>query len=314
MIRCAAFAALLLSLPVEAARFSFVAYGDTTYRPPRDDARTAALIRAINAERPAFAIHLGDFKGYTSCSDDAYRAQLARFATHDHPVVMTPGDNDWADCRVESAGGFDPLERLSTLRRIFFATDRSIGGAPMPVVRQSAANPENMRWIRDEVVFATVHAIGPHNNLVVSDRRLAIDAIDRSVAGEAWIRETFRQARNSRAPALVISFQVDPFLAGAPVYEDGPLDWIRRSIREEAATFDGQILIVHGDSHRLTIDHPFRRADIDNGTTTGMNVTRLQVPGWPDHRAVRVDVDTSRPEIFGFRLVVAAEERAGAPR
>jgi zinc protease len=67
-----------------------------------------------------------------------------------------------------------------------------------------------------------------------------------------------------------------------------------------------------GRTTRLIVDTPYRRADIDAGMTRGMNVTRLQVPGWPDHRAVRVDVDPARPDMFGFRLVMAPEEAAGA--
>lgn len=304
---------LAMAVPAQAAEFSFVAYGDTAYTLPRDHGRNLALIDLINAERPAFAMHVGDFKGYTRCDDAAYRVQLERFARHDHPVVLTPGDNDWTDCWVPEAGGFEPLERLAALRRMFFAADQSLGGRSMPLVRQDGF-PENARWSHEGVLFATIHAVGPHNNLVVRDRHLALESIDRTTAGEAWIRESFRAAREAGAPALVLAMHVDAWTNAAPVYEDGPLDWIRLAIREEAGNFQGQVLIVHGDSHRLVVDQPFRRADIEAGTTTGMNVTRLQVPGWPDHRAVRVEVDTSRPGIFGFSPILSAEERTGAPR
>jgi hypothetical protein len=110
----------------------------------------------------------------------------------------------------------------------------------------------------------------------------------------------------------VLAFQADPWIASAPIYENGPLDWLRNVIGEEARTFTGQVLVVHGDSHRLTIDTPYRRADIDGGTTTGLNVTRLMVPGWPDHRAVRVDIDPARPAIFQFAVVTTCDESAGA--
>lgn len=303
---------VLLGAEAAAAQgFSFVAYGDVGYQLPRDTARVERLIDAINRERPAFTIHVGDFKGYTSCSDQAYREHLAMFRRHDHPLLLTLGDNDWTDCGVDTAGSFDPLERLAVLRRLMFDGRRSLGARPMQVVSQSAAFPENQLWIRAGIVFANVHVVGPSNGLVM-DKARAAEAIDRTAAGAAWIRNAFRAARERKSPGLVLAFHIDPWSPGTPNYEDGPVAWLTALIGEEAAAFPGQVLVVHGDSHRLVIDTPYRRADIDRGTTRGANVTRLMVPGWPDHRAVRVDVDPSRPELFGFRVVMAPEESRGA--
>lgn len=299
-----------LSAAVEAAPFSFVALGDTAYMLPRDTPRMDGLIDAINRERPAFAVHVGDFKGYSSCSDVAYaahRSQLNRIAA---PLFLTPGDNDWSDCGAQSAGGYAPLDRLASLRTMFFADDRSLGGTPVTVIRQ-AGFPENAFWARDGLALATVHVTGPANGFV-RDKAMAADGIDRSRAGEQWVRQAFDRARKGGAKALVIAFQADVWANAAPTYEDGPYDWLRTAIGEEAASFGGQVLVVHGDSHRFIVDTPFRRADVDAGSTRGMNVTRLMVPGWPDHRAVRVDVDLERPEVFGFRLVVPLDERLGA--
>ena len=302
--------AVSLASAAGAERFSFVAYGDTAYRLPRDAPRLARMVDTINSESPDFSIHVGDFKGYTSCSDSAFENHAATFARHAQPVILTLGDNDWFDCSVASAGSFDPLERLARLRSTLFAGDSSLGARPLPLVRQ-AGFPENGRWTRHGLIFATVHVIGPHNGFV-RDARLAADAVARSKAGEAWVRAAFEAARAVRAPAVVLAFQADPWWQTAPLYENGPLDWLRNAIGEEAATFGGQVLVIHGDSHRLTIDTPYRRADIDAGTTRGLNVTRLQVPGWPDHRAVRIDVDTQQPGMFAFRVIMAADEAQGA--
>lgn len=299
-------ASLAASAP--ARPFTFVALGDTAYHLPRDLGRVDRLVDAIRAEKPAFSIHVGDFKGYTSCSDEAYRAVVAQYRRLPSPLVLTPGDNDWFDCNVDTAGKFDPLERLAALRRIFFAG--TLGQGTLPVERQQAF-PENARWTHEGVMFATVHVIGPHNGFV-RDARLTAEAVQRTSAGETWVRQAFAAARSAQAPALVLAFQADPWISGAPIYENGPLEWLRNAIGEEAATFPGQVLVVNGDSHRLTIDTPYRRADVDAGTTRGLNVTRLMVPGWPDHRAVRVDVDPSRPGMFAFSIVMQAEEAAGA--
>ena len=303
----------LLLWPASAASapFSFVAYGDTGYKVPRDIGRVERLVDAINAERPAFSIHVGDFKGYTSCGDSAYAERKALFDRHAHLLILTPGDNDWTDCDAETAGSFRPLERLQALRRIFFGTAESLGQRKLRLETQSGAFPENRAWVHEGVLFATVHAIGPHNGFTL-DKDAAAEAIDRSVAGERWIRQAFERAKASKAPGVVIAFQVDPWIASAPAYERGPIEWLRRVVAEESASFAGQVLVVHGDSHRLTIDTPLRRTDIEAGTSRGMNVTRLQVPGWPDHRAVRVDVDPASPAMFRFGLVMNPDEASGA--
>lgn len=298
----------LLTTAAPAKPFTFIAFGDTAYHLPRDLGRVDRLVDAIRAEKPAFSIHVGDFKGYSSCSDEAYRAVVAQYRRLPSPLVVTPGDNDWFDCSVDTAGSFDPLERLVALRRIFFTGP--LGQGALPVERQTAF-PENVRWTHEGVMFATVHVIGPHNGFV-RDARLMAEAVQRTAAGEAWVRQAFAAARSAQAPALVLAFQADPWITGAPTYENGPLDWLRNAIGEEAATFPGQVLVVNGDSHRLTIDTPYRRADIDAGTTRGLNVTRLMVPGWPDHRAVRIDVNPSRPAMFAFSVVMQAAEAAGA--
>ena len=266
------------------------------------------MVDAINEEGPVFSIHVGDFKGYTSCSDEAYATVVAQYRRLRAPLLLTPGDNDWFDCNADTAGRFDPLERLAALRRIFFATPLGTGSM---VLQRQAGFPENARWTHERLVFATVHVIGPHNGLV-RDTRLAAESIARSTAGEQWLREAFAEARRTGAPGVVLAFQVDPWISVAPTYENGPLDWLRNAIGEEAASFAGQVLIVHGDSHRLIIDTPYRRADIDAGTTRGLNITRLMVPGWPDHRAVRITVDPARPAMFSFGVVMQPDESAGA--
>ena len=302
------FLLLNLSTPAHGKEFSFVALGDTAYRLPRDASRLDGLVDAINAEAPAFSIHVGDFKGYTSCSDEAYAAIAAQYRRLRAPLLLTPGDNDWFDCNVDTAGGFDPLERLAAVRRIFFKAP--LGSGTVPLQRQPGF-PENARWAHEGLVFATVHVIGPHNGLV-RDSHLAADSVARSAAGEQWVRDAFADARRMAAPAVVLAFQIDPWISVAPTYENGPIDWLRNAIGEQAATFSGQVLVIHGDSHRLTIDTPYRRADIDAGTTRGLNITRLMVPGWPDHRAVRIDVDTTKPAMFSFGVVMQPAESSGA--
>jgi hypothetical protein len=33
------------------------------------------------------------------CTDEAFAQRKALFHTSTHPFILTPGDNDWTDCR-----------------------------------------------------------------------------------------------------------------------------------------------------------------------------------------------------------------------
>ena len=51
------------------------------------------------------------------------------------PLIYTPGDNEWTDCRPISK--YDPNERLDRLRQLFFAAPRSLGQRSRALTRQS---------------------------------------------------------------------------------------------------------------------------------------------------------------------------------
>ena len=78
---------------------------------------------------------------------------------------------------------------------------------------------------------------------------------------------------------------------------EGPADEYRRAfepflrtLEEEVATFDGPVVLAHGDSHEFTVDSPL----IDRRTGEALdNFTRMQVMGSPEVGWVRVVVDTA---------------------
>jgi hypothetical protein len=58
---------------------------------------------------------------------------------------------------------------------------------------------------------------------------------------------------------------------------------------EHTATFPGQVLFIHGDTHEFTLDHPLTRA----GTAEVLqNFTRLETFGSPEIGWVRVVIDS----------------------
>ena len=310
--RCAGLAWATAALAAQAQVFQFVALGDLPYGDPAKVAAPyRALITSINRLQPAFSIHIGDFKsGSTRCSNEEFQAQLQHFGLFASALVYTPGDNEWTDCHRANNGAHDPLERLATLRSMFFPAGLSLGQAPLAVQSQAAQNPafakfvENLRWQHQGVLFATLHIVGSNNNFEVRDARAVAEFMERDRANIAWIQDAFARAQSSGAKAVVFAMQADVFDSKS-IWEDFPAhSGFRTSIAETllplAAAARMPVLLIHGDSHVFRFDQPF---SINKTPIT--NLTRLEVPGANDMRAVQVSVDTSATHPWGVRLVEA---------
>jgi hypothetical protein len=302
-------AALALACGAALAQpFAFVAFGDQPYG--ADIAVGPAyreLLERIDALHPPFAIHVGDFKGGADrCTDDEYRRQLAHFESMATALIYTPGDNDWFDCWRQ---GDDPIERLALLRRLFFAQPRSLGRHPIAVERQSdrmtgqAAMVENLRWVHQGVMFATVHTVGPDNG--VDGRTAALRTVARAhqAADIAWLQDSFALARNQGLKALVLATQGDPITykkgRQRPTVRSGFAPLIGRTLVPLAQAAQFPVLLVHGDSHEFVTDQPF----VDARGQPVLNLWRLEVPGTPRMHAVRVQVDPQANEPFRFAPV-----------
>ncbi|HEX7036191.1 MAG TPA: hypothetical protein VF210_10475 [Pseudomonadales bacterium] len=349
-MRIHAFAYLLGALLAgssHAEPWHFVALGDTAYNLDRDLPVYERLIGSINASSPAFTIHVGDTWGALACTEENYQWVRGWFDKYQHPVIYTPGDNEWTDCRhppileaytriMEGKGTpedraligearrldnafaatsyADTLGSLATIRRVYFATEQSLGARTMPLTRQGQASdsdgvPENARWERDGVVFATVSVPGSAMGFTINDERRADEAIRRNRANVAWIKETFEHATQSDAKAVVIAMHASLFEDGAGGTDfgkrlrgglEGPFFWVALAIRDLGAAFGKPVLLVHGDFHEFVVDRPFLVSQGESRPPKFGNITRLQVFGAPELKAVRVDVDTSTPWVFGF--------------
>lgn len=303
--------ALNLTGPASAAKgksFSFMVIGDTAYNVPGDYPRYDALIRQMNKAGHKFTIHVGDTKnGSSTCSDARQEEIKSWFDKYKRAVIYTPGDNEWTDCWRPGIGE-DPLDRLAAIRRIFFADANGLGQKPIKLTRQADVSDfkdyvENQRWSRGGVQFMTLHVVGSNNNMRIQSEAAALEAVARNTANTAWLSDTFKLAKDKNRKAVVIALHADMFVAGDPLRSSfSSIAWI---LRERSKEFDGQILLIHGDTHRLVIDHPFTNllteAPVDGHVYE--NITRLETPGAPFLRAVKVTVDTSTPAAFSFQEV-----------
>ena len=104
------------------AAFSFGAFGDAPYF-AWQEVQYPLTLRDIDQNDVAFVIHVGDIF-WRPCTDEMYRKSLARFDALRHPVIYTPGDNEWTDCWEKGSGAFRPQERLQRIREIFYPLPR----------------------------------------------------------------------------------------------------------------------------------------------------------------------------------------------
>jgi hypothetical protein len=294
---------------IHAARqgsFDFALIGDLGYGPDEEQPY-ANVLDELNAAPLAFVAHNGDLGNTAqgSCTDQHYARRLAQFQASAHPLIFTPGDNDWTDCHRPQAGSLNPTERLARVRQVFFPDDQSLGQRKIAVTRQSQ-NPafsrfrENARWDYEGITFVTIHTVGSNDNL---GRTEAMDAewAERSAANVAWLRSSFEAARNAGSAAIMIITQANIFPeispgAGNPRQNSGFVD-VRATLATEALAFPKPVVVVHGDSHYFRIDKPLR------GATTGTleNVTRVETFGSPNHHWLLASVDPSDPNVFVFR-------------
>jgi hypothetical protein len=285
--------------------FSFAVLGDAPYGPV-EEIRFRRALRQLDAANLALIIHVGDILWYP-CSDDLFRDRLGAFQSQRHPLVYTPGDNEWTDCHEEIAGTYQPLERLQRLRETFFADPTtSLGGSAISLTVQAADTAwaefiENARWTEAGFVFATVHLVGSRNGLDKFPGRTASDDAEtarRTAAATAWLRSAFAYADSVDALGVVIGMHAAPGFR-APVDDDyrQAYEPFLETLEEEVERFGGPVLLVHGDDHEFVVDRPLVRR------TTGRvleNFTRLEVFGSPAVGWVEVTVDTAAAEWFRF--------------
>lgn len=265
--------------PASAAQFTFAVFGDMPYNAAEEPELTA-MIGEMNRDTLAFAMHVGDFKSPESeCSDALFAQRHQSFELSDHAFVFIPGDNEWIDCERSTTAPRDPLERLAKLRGVFFARDSTLGRRPLPVERQTTRGyPEHLRWTIQHVLFATLNVPGPDNNR----GRMPDESRQRTVAVIDWIQEAFAIARERKLQGIVLALQANIWTRNRAYAE------ILATLAREALRYNGEVLVVHGDTHWYRFDRPL--ADARSGRKVE-NVARLEVFGSPFVDWVRVTAD-----------------------
>jgi hypothetical protein len=296
-------------------------------------AKIPALRDDIDAAGVAFTIFDGDIKsGASDCADQLYLDRKADFDAFARPFVFLPGDNDWTDChRFKGPDGkstHDPVERLDFERRLFFATDQSLGQETMTLTRQADVDPahakfvENARWTKGGVVFVTLNLQGSNNNAPNTTKPVATftpgqaaEYAERNAADLAWIRDSFAYARDIDARGIMLVQQGDPDFenltqaTGSPLFDatygnDGFNDTLALLQSETIDFAPKPVVLVHGDSHYFRIDQPMTdAADLRKPAATARvleNFTRVETFGNPNVFWVEARIDPGDPAVFRF--------------
>ncbi|MBI3896979.1 MAG: hypothetical protein HY308_01635 [Gammaproteobacteria bacterium] len=310
-------------------RFSFALWGDLPYAKSNDETKIAALVASMNAQHLAFTAFDGDTKdGSSLCTDDAIGAQAsARLDQLAAPTIYVPSDNEWTDCHRINNGGYNALERLSYIRANLFNSPTSFGQKKITLDHQGplgGAYSENTRWIRANIVFVGLNVPGSNNNKVndgacVSSKSVRTQAdcdadnaeyAERNARNIAWLQEAFAIAKQRHSPGLMIVMQADPGF-DLPETEavnernsaevNGYTDFLNAVIAQ-TQSFDGQVVLAHGDTHFFKIDKPLiQQAELVK------NFTRVETFGSPNAHWVKVTVAPKSRNVFHFEPVIVPE-------
>jgi len=298
--------------------FDLAVIGDTPYGAAQIE-DFPNLMAAIDADpRISYALHLGDIKDGSSRCDDSYYAQIfAGFSTLTIPMIYTPGDNEWTDCHRASDGGYDPVERLDAVRKLFFPVPGlALGGGFKQVLTQAEdagfeKYVENTLWCESGVAFGAVHVVGSNDSKIkwytddttgtkVDDpARRDAERNARNTATLAWIDRLFNVAAEQKAAGVVVAMQADTFIGGAA---DDSFNNILQKLATRAKAFAKPVLLLQGDSHVYVADKPLENGSTAHGVAiTVPNLSRVVVQGSttkPLTEWLRVHVDPSTPAVF----------------
>ena len=317
----------------ESDSFTVALWGDQFYIVNKElkAERTQQMVNSMNAQNLAFTLYTGDTKaGHSECTDQAIGADIQTvFNALIAPTIYSLGDNEWTDCHRTSNGSYDPLERLDYLRTFFFSNDKSQGKSPLDLTRQAkdgGAYSENSRFVKNGVMFVSLSIPGSNNNLVATEKqcgkhskRTASDCKaaseeyrGRNAANIQWLTSAFDDARANSYQGLVVLIQADiffPFELSDGGFEDDFIPSLTKdngyaefykTLERETKSFDGEVLLVHGDSHYFKIDKPMYA---DDGRLQH-NFTRVQVFGDKDNSWVKLTVMPSSDSLFVLTPIV----------
>ena len=268
------------------------------------------MIERINETQDIdWVVHLGDMKsGISNCRDEDLLKLYELNQQFVAPLVLTPGDNDWFDCKREIAGGWNRLDRLGKLREIFYTEQPAL-----PLVSQGGSGlfgdfVENVYWQNAGVVFAAVHLTG------ISGEEGGIDLHnDIQNAAIEWLDRIFHEARAINAAGVFLATQADiypfsgdrgwltaecPACVGVRRYYES----FHQALLRHAREYEKPILLAVGDTHIFRVDKP-----LYDGDDLVEHFTRVEGFGEDNIHWVRIVVRPETSQVFEIHQEIIPE-------
>lgn len=288
---------LLLSFSIHAEKenkLRFIAIGDTPYSDQEEKDIKKIIKPAIQNVKPSFIVHYGDIKdGGSDCTKVLLKKRRNDiYSLLPGLVFYTPGDNEWTDCdRASMKNPVSELKMLELIRDLFFKEKEPIRlpeNEDWAYKRQDIFS-ENAQWIKQDVLFTTVHLVGTNNGrqeIRLDDPGLALALVDaRDQANRVWLEDAFNQAKSKKAKAVVIITQADVTNGGSGSCADqnnrmncDAFADFRSHLQRYARNFQDSekrgkpVLLIHGDTNPYCWDKKF-------GGETAPNLWRLNAWG-----------------------------------
>jgi hypothetical protein len=104
------------------------------------------------------------------------------------------------------------------------------------------------------------------------------------------LNAAFDQAESTKAPAVMVIWQDDSFNGSSDTS-------LVATLKSRTVRFAKPVVLVHGDSHAFTLDHPW---------STVANFTRVETYGdAATNKWVKATVDPNRPGVFSFATITS---------
>lgn len=281
--------------------FSFIAYGDNPYVPENDVERVmGGLLKSINNESPSLIVHVGDTFGDQPCTNSMIDLQREMMNKLNAPVLYTLGDNEWKNCVDETKGNNHNLERLSYIRETYFSNQQTLGKISDLVESQRERGyPENVRLLKNNILFITANLVGPNNNFDPLSKQNTMEFFERDAANIDWINESFIKYKNASAFVVAIHadmFQPNPSNTGMHQPKP-PFQNFSNVLNQLSNKYKKPVLLLFGDGHvfKSFKPSPKKYPFID----------AISVYGWPDLKAIKVEVDVSQETPFRVIQIIS---------
>lgn len=276
--------------------FSIAILGDMPYI--RNDSQQMVIypqylrvLNSINAQPVRYTVHLGDMTAQGFCTDSIFTDRAKSFELLKHPIVTLFGDNDWTDCP-------DPMQSLEMMRKKMLVYPKTW---PTNNLKRQQEFPENVSWHDGVISFMGLHVVGSDNNF-----KNQPEFLKRNEATIAWMNQVFTEAKQRKSKGVVIFMQANPGPRSTTFIgrNEAGFKKLLEELVNFAVGYNGQIALVHGDTHYFRTDMPFAI----KGKVI-QNIVRAESFGDPNHHWLKMNIHPDSKRLFTFEPMLIPENQ-----